>query len=589
MISSVKLVSNVLKHINDNNISDAEKVLDSYLQLYMLKQLNNNWMYLNKIENQTPELINIALKQNSDALKYVHKKFLTPELILKYGNEHNICVIKKLYDDEPFKPIGLNGETSTLVYVEPVKSIDLNGETSTLVDVEPVNVELSGSNGKEMLTQNNNELCNFAINNRGLRYIPKEILNSEMILNYIKKYPNDLIYIPKELQTLEIIKIPVIHSGINIQYVRDDLITAELCNLAIKNTKESIKYFDKKFQTKIMVKNCIYYNINLFTYIDDSFKTDVLCEYVINLNGEYLNCVPTYLITKQMCKKAMLKNGLLEHVPKGFITQKIVNSIPIQNIYKSYKYIPVHMFNKKMIMELLKSHNEHFLDEVIKNITPEYIFKIIDKDDIISILKNDCSLLKYIPLNIQNNMKETIINYFFKTNDLFEYINPEFLTHEIIVIKLYKCGSLKYIPLKYHNDKLILCALSLSKENIKYVKNANYLINNNLCIVENNEFNECVICSELKEYYYKYECKHEVCFECKDHECYYKCNKTNDDKRDNEEDDEDSDQEDEDSELDEDEDREKYVNPDKNNQLPKKDDIIKIYRNINFKHTNIVE
>ena len=92
--------------------------------------------------------------------------------------------------------------------------------------------------------------------------------------------------------------------------------------------------------------------------------------------------------------------------------------------------------------------------------------------------------------------------------------------------KLSQFGSLKS---KYHTEDLINFMIQkYGYDKVKlYIKNPEFLINNNLAKSENKHIEECPVCDEEKQYFTHYPCnkEHIVCFDCIGDDCYYRCNK----------------------------------------------------------------
>lgn len=94
----------------------------------------------------------------------------------------------------------------------------------------------------------------------------------------------------------------------------------------------------------------------------------------------------------------------------------------------------------------------------------------------------------------------------------------------LIAVKNTCYPLLYFIKSEYHTEELI--ELENNIDSREYIKNPKYLIDKKICkkIIKKN-IEECIICKELKEYYFEYECGHLSCFDCKLKECYYNCNK----------------------------------------------------------------
>ncbi len=121
------------------------------------------------------------------------------------------------------------------------------------------------------------------------------------------------------------------------------------------------------------------------------------------------------------------------------------------------------------------------------------------------------------------------------TNDLikFAFENDGFLltsldlnkqTYELCLIAIKNTSEplLLNIKSEYHTKELI--ELENHIDSREYIKNPIYLIDKKIAkkIIKKN-INECIICNEIKKYYFEYECGHLSCFDCKVKNCYYNC------------------------------------------------------------------
>lgn len=231
---------------------------------------------------------------------------------------------------------------------------------------------------------------------------------------------------------------------------------------------------------KIHVKDETYYTLIQQNNLDINMlpihlRTDERCKNIIETSNFTLNTkIPVEYekyLTLNICIKALRRNEfLIENIPKQFIDQEMCNFV-FKASFNTFNLIPDKYKTYEMCCIVAVKKPELYLDKI-----PEHL----------------------------------------KTHELYNFVYQNEL-------------SLKNIPKRFHTKDLYDKALKQDlfngiNHNIYYIFDANYLINNNLVKVENKQFNECVICYELKEYYFIYKCGHSVCSNCYKNTCYYNCN-----------------------------------------------------------------
>lgn len=109
---------------------------------------------------------------------------------------------------------------------------------------------------------------------------------------------------------------------------------------------------------------------------------------------------------------------------------------------------------------------------------------------------------------------------------LLKTINLNKQTYELclLAVKNTSFPLLCYIKSEFHTKELI--EIENNIDSLEYIKNPQYLIDKKICKeIIKKKIEECIICQEIKQYYFEYECEHICCFDCKIENCYYNCSK----------------------------------------------------------------
>ncbi len=231
---------------------------------------------------------------------------------------------------------------------------------------------------------------------------------------------------------------------------------------------------------KTVIKDEIYFKLIKNKDLDisnlpDHLKTPELCDHIIKTSKYIFSSkIPEdceKYITFDMCRSALLSDlWNIKHIPKQFITKEM-SDIAFSRSFNAFQYIPDEFKTFEMCVEIT--------------------------------VKNYTLLFEFVPNH-------------FKTKELYNYVYQNQLL-------------LSYIPKKFHDKELYDKAIKHDeflnkKNNIYHIFNPQYLIDNKLVQVKQKVFDGCLICHVIKKYYFVYLCGHEVCIDCHEKRCYYKCN-----------------------------------------------------------------
>jgi uncharacterized protein YbdZ (MbtH family) len=247
----------------------------------------NNLQYIPEAL-KTPEICELAVKNNGRALHYVPKDLITKEL----------C------------EMAVNQEGCALQYVP-----------------------------KELKTD---EICELAVKNNGyaLRCIPKELKNNQICRIAVKNDVYALYDVPEEYKTLDTCQLAVENNGSALKYVPEKFKTIEMCELAVKQNGLALSYTPLKLRTKELCEMAVQQNGEALVYVPDEYITKELCEVAVKKNGVALQFVSEELRTKELCKLAVKQNGYaLEYVPEKYKTPEMCE-LAVKNNGFALKYVP---------------------------------------------------------------------------------------------------------------------------------------------------------------------------------------------------------------------------------------------------------
>ncbi len=256
--------------------------------------------------------------------------------------------------------------------------------------------------------------------------------------------------------------------------------------------------------------------ITKFKLINDFYNNQSNIEEVLKECPKMLFFVKEQ--TEELCKIAVSKSGLSLQYVKN----------------QTYDICKLAVYNNAFSLMYVKNKTYDLCEYAVqKNIE---IFEYVDTNlqtlelCMLSITCNN-NIDQY-PFNIQYVRKDLITYDLWKIaleyNGLsIQFMDLDYQTYELCLLAVknkpttrYKL-ILLYIKSEFHTDELI--KLNNDKYDY-YIKNPKYLIENKIFKkIIKKKIEQCIICHEIKKYYFQYECGHLSCFDCKIENCYYNC------------------------------------------------------------------
>ncbi len=210
---------------------------------------------------QTPELCEIAVTKDGNALRHVPDELKTEKLceIAVIQNSNALQYVPNKFKTEKFYKTTMMKNYHVFSHVEKT-----------------------------------NRWCEFAVaqNGNALQYVPRYIHSVELYEMAVAKNGEALIYIPHDLRSYNLCKIAVGQNGNVLEYVPLSCITYHLCIAAVRQNGKALGY------------------------VPMDLRTEHICTIAVEQNGNALKYVPCILRTLQLCKIAIKQNlSILEHVP----------------------------------------------------------------------------------------------------------------------------------------------------------------------------------------------------------------------------------------------------------------------------------
>ncbi len=237
----------------------------------------------------------------------------------------------------------------------------------------------------------------------------------------------------------------------------------------------------------------VFKHISKSNLINDFYNSQSNIIDVLNKNGEMLFFVKEQ--TDELCRIAILNSGFnIKYVKKQ--TYELCK-LAIEKISYAFTYINKELQTTELCILALNHNHKVFKD----------------------------------PLNIQY-VREDLLTYDLwkialeKNGMSIKYMDLDYQTYELCLLAVKNCKERLLVNIKseFHTDELIEIELEKCGFNEQYIKNPKYLIDKNIPEeIIKKEIEPCLICHEIKKYYFQYECGHLSCFDCKTKHCYYNC------------------------------------------------------------------
>jgi hypothetical protein len=206
--------------------------------------------------------------------------------------------------------------------------------------------------------------------------------------------------------------------------------------------------------------------------------------------------------------------------------------------------IPIEYHTFELYKEAINKYPVMLFYIKIKLTSDEYfeLCKIAQNQQILSFV-NFCNILDIVNENF-NEQNKIIIRQDISSSDYYKickYIISnnlrlfKFILHDKLTKNDYldlvknviniQPSLLQYIKKEYQTNEIL--DICLKNNYKKYIKNVNFIMKHNIFPIVEKEIDECIICHQIKDYYFNYECnnRHVCCIECVCPTCYYNCDK----------------------------------------------------------------
>ena len=206
------------------------------------------------------------------------------------------------------------------------------------------------------------ELCELAVQQNGyaLRYIPEELKTKELCKLAIKQDGIALQYVPEELRTKELCELAFKNNVLALRYVPDEYRTKELYNIAVQQNGMALGGVPKKFKTPELYKLAVKNNGLALYYVPDEYRTPELCQLAVEQKGFTLQYISEELRTKELYELAVKNNGYaLRFVPEKFKTPELCE-LAVKDDGINLQYIPEELKTYKLCELAVKQNDKAF-------------------------------------------------------------------------------------------------------------------------------------------------------------------------------------------------------------------------------------
>ena len=219
-----------------------------------------------------------------------------------------------------------------------------------------------------------------------LKFVPEDFINEELCYVAVKQAGRALAYVPKEYINEELCSIAVTNKGNAIMWVPDEFKTYNVCYLAcndlsIKKGDDVLEFailsetpeefheklceeFGLEYEKEEELSNTKYEDFDLndsktwnkFTFEEQVIYQNYDMDYVREVEavkqhgGEYLQYVPDYFRTKELCELAVKDWAYaLESVPEELRTKELCEiAITQEGCGQSLVFVPEHLKTKEL-------------------------------------------------------------------------------------------------------------------------------------------------------------------------------------------------------------------------------------------------
>lgn len=319
------------------------KTKQTYEMLLEVSKYNGTELRYASKKLITPELCELAVKQNGRALRFV------PPKIFENASEQWIV---ELYNSA-VKSNGLAlefvpDEYKNVAMIEQAVQFYINA-----YKVTPEQIELAKKRGEEL-----QEYTKYPI-----AYIPKNMLNSEIIYKAVAYSPFCLRDLASSRITKKLAFFAVKTNGLSMKYIPKRLISKELVEAAIENEPLSIQYTPEEFITQEMCITCLKSDYSTFEYLPEKFITEEMC---LKAAGSKVFSI---FNLSPIDKEKYYGNRNIKLICFSHFPEEMRNNYKILDcIIKRYKYgaLPLIKWNER-IEERIKENNLNKINNDLKD------------------------------------------------------------------------------------------------------------------------------------------------------------------------------------------------------------------------------
>ena len=230
---------------------------------------------------QTYEMLLEVSKYNGTELRYASKKLITPELCELAVKQNGLAlefVPQKIFSNSSEEWIMELYESAVKSNGLALKFVPNEYKTVTMVEqavkyyihsykITPEQIELAKKQGEEL-----RDYCKYPIS-----FVPKAMLNANVINKAVEYSPFCMRDIADSRITKKLVDLAVKMNGLSLRYIPKRFITKELVWAAVENAPLSIQYVPKNYISREMCDRCIKADYAVFAYIPKRFVTEEMC------------------------------------------------------------------------------------------------------------------------------------------------------------------------------------------------------------------------------------------------------------------------------------------------------------------------
>jgi len=172
-------------------------------------------------------------------------------------------------------------------------------------------------------------MCLAAVTNDGgaLAHVPQKLRTERMCLAAVTNYGWALEHVPQELRTERMCLAAVTQSGYVLRHVPNELRSEKMCLAAVTNDGSALRYVPDELRSEKMCLAAVTQNGWALGHVPQKLRTERMCLAAVTNDGSALRYVPDELRSEKMCLAAVTNDGsALRYVPdelEPIIKQKL--------------------------------------------------------------------------------------------------------------------------------------------------------------------------------------------------------------------------------------------------------------------------